>query len=166
MDAALRRRGLRLASNQVEFSLLRTMPQRVGLLARCRELGVVPLALLAARAGPPEREVLRRQPTSERPHVLGPPHGRGRPVVAELRRIGAGPRRPHPDQVALAWLIAKGAVPIPGAKNRAQAEQNAGALGWRMLDETGPPRRGRPLRHAGRRRAHLAARLSRGGTVL
>jgi len=37
--------------------------------------------------------------------------------------------------VALAWLIAKGAVPIPGAKNREQAEQNAGALGWSMTDE-------------------------------
>ncbi len=37
--------------------------------------------------------------------------------------------------MALAWLIAQGAVPIPGAKNREQAEQNAGALGWRLSDE-------------------------------
>ena len=44
MDAALRRRGFRLASNQVEFSLLRTMPLRVGLVDACRELGVVVLA--------------------------------------------------------------------------------------------------------------------------
>ena len=36
--------GLRLASNQIEFSLLRAMPLRVGLLDCCRELGVVPLA--------------------------------------------------------------------------------------------------------------------------
>ena len=40
----LRKHGLRLASNQVEFSLLRTMPLRVGLIGCCRELGVVPLA--------------------------------------------------------------------------------------------------------------------------
>ena len=26
-------------------------------------------------------------------------------------------------------------MPIPGAKNRGQAEQNAGALGWRMTDD-------------------------------
>ena len=26
-------------------------------------------------------------------------------------------------------------MPIPGAKNRAQAEQNAGALGWRLTEE-------------------------------
>ena len=44
MDAALRKRGLRLASNQIEFSLLRAMPMRVGLLDVCHELGVVPLA--------------------------------------------------------------------------------------------------------------------------
>jgi pyridoxine 4-dehydrogenase len=34
--------------------------------------------------------------------------------------------------VALRWIIEKGAVPIPGAKNAAQAEQNAGALGWAL----------------------------------
>jgi len=28
--------------------------------------------------------------------------------------------------------MAKGSVPIPGAKNRAQADENAGALGWRL----------------------------------
>lgn len=39
----------------------------------------------------------------------------------------------HPScQVALNWLICKGAVPIPGAKNAAQATANAGALGWRL----------------------------------
>ena len=32
-------------------------------------------------------------------------------------------------------LICKGAVPIPGAKNAAQAEQNAGALGWRLAPD-------------------------------
>ena len=43
MDAALRRRGLRLATNQVEFSLLRAMPERGGLISACTELGVVVL---------------------------------------------------------------------------------------------------------------------------
>jgi pyridoxine 4-dehydrogenase len=37
--------------------------------------------------------------------------------------------------VALAWLIAQGAVPIPGAKNGDQAQQNAGALGWHLTTE-------------------------------
>ena len=38
-------------------------------------------------------------------------------------------------QVALNWVICKGAMPIPGAKNASQAEQNAGALGWHLTDE-------------------------------
>jgi pyridoxine 4-dehydrogenase len=33
-------------------------------------------------------------------------------------------------QVALNWCICKGTIPIPGAKNLAQAQENAGALGW------------------------------------
>jgi diketogulonate reductase-like aldo/keto reductase len=34
--------------------------------------------------------------------------------------------------VALNWLMCKRTLPIPGAKNGRQAEQNAGALGWRL----------------------------------
>lgn len=40
--------------------------------------------------------------------------------------------RPHASQVAIAWCIAKGTVPIPGAKSLAQMEDNLGALGWRL----------------------------------
>jgi aryl-alcohol dehydrogenase-like predicted oxidoreductase len=56
-------------------------------------------------------------------------------IVALLRRIGEAHGDRTPSQVALAWLIAQGAVPIPGAKNREQAQQNAGALGWRLTGE-------------------------------
>jgi diketogulonate reductase-like aldo/keto reductase len=38
-------------------------------------------------------------------------------------------------QVALNWVICKGALPIPGAKNAEQAQQNAGGLGWRLTEE-------------------------------
>jgi pyridoxine 4-dehydrogenase len=54
-------------------------------------------------------------------------------IVAVLRRVGANHDR-TPSQVALAWTIAKGSVPIPGAKNRTQAEENAGCLGWRLTE--------------------------------
>ena len=42
-------------------------------------------------------------------------------------------------QVALNWVIRKGALPIPGAKNADQALQNAGALGWELNDEEWSP---------------------------
>ena len=37
--------------------------------------------------------------------------------------------------MALNWVICKGALPIPGAKNADQALENAGALGWRLTEE-------------------------------
>lgn len=39
-------------------------------------------------------------------------------------------------QVALNWILCKGAIPIAGARTAAQAIENAGALGWRLsIDE-------------------------------
>jgi pyridoxine 4-dehydrogenase len=38
------------------------------------------------------------------------------------------------SQVAINWCMAKGAIPIPGAKNLAQAEANLGALGWKLSE--------------------------------
>jgi pyridoxine 4-dehydrogenase len=37
-----------------------------------------------------------------------------------------------PAQIALNWVMRKDAVPIPGAKNARQAQENIGALGWRL----------------------------------
>ena len=37
-------------------------------------------------------------------------------------------------QVALNWVMAKGAIPIPGAKNAEQAQENVAALGWALTD--------------------------------
>lgn len=55
-------------------------------------------------------------------------------VVDELRGVGEAHDR-TPSQVALRWIIEKGAVPIPGAKNADQAAQNAGALGWELTGD-------------------------------
>jgi aryl-alcohol dehydrogenase-like predicted oxidoreductase len=132
IDAALRKRELRLASNQIEFSLLRTMPEKVGLLGCCRELGVVPLAYSPIGQGRLTGKYSSENPPPASRSFSNHPMAAVDKVVAELRRIGAANGERTPSQVALAWIIAKGAVPIPGAKNRPQAEDNAGALGWRM----------------------------------
>jgi aryl-alcohol dehydrogenase-like predicted oxidoreductase len=134
MDAALRKRGLRLASNQIEFSLLRTMPRRVGLIDCCRELGVVPLAYSPIGQGRLTGKYTASNPPPGGRTFSAHPMEQVDAVVAELRRIGDAHDGRTPSQVALAWIIAQGAVPIPGAKNRSQAEQNAGALGWQMTE--------------------------------
>jgi aryl-alcohol dehydrogenase-like predicted oxidoreductase len=53
------------------------------------------------------------------------------PLVGLLREIGTAHGR-TPSQVALNWVICKGAVPIPGAKDARQAADNTAALGWRL----------------------------------
>lgn len=35
-------------------------------------------------------------------------------------------------QVAINWCMCKGTLPIPGAKDLAQARENLGALGWKL----------------------------------
>lgn len=135
MDAALRSRGLRLATNQIEFSLLRRAPETSGLLAACRDLGVVPLAYSPIGQGRLTGKYSAANPPPGRRSFSAHPMEQVDQVVAELRRVGERHDGRTPSQVALNWLIAKGAVPIPGAKNKAQAEQNAGALGWALDDD-------------------------------
>jgi aryl-alcohol dehydrogenase-like predicted oxidoreductase len=130
----LRKRGLRLASNQIEFSLLRAMPEKVGLLHACKELGVVPLAYSPIGQGRLTGKYSAANPPPGKRTFGDHPMEQVDPIVAVLRRIGAAHGDRTPSQVALSWIISKGVIPIPGAKNQAQAEDNAGALGWRMDD--------------------------------
>lgn len=131
MAHELRARGLSLATNQVEFSLLRRAPENGGLLEGCRELGVTILAYSPIGQGRLTGKYSAQNPPPGRRSFSAYPMKQVEPVVAALKRIGDKHHR-SPSQVALNWLIAKGAVPIPGAKNKRQAEDNAGALGWSM----------------------------------
>jgi aryl-alcohol dehydrogenase-like predicted oxidoreductase len=65
------------------------------------------------------------------------------PLIGLMREIGQKYGGKTPAQVALNWLISREAVPIPGFKNLRQAQENLGAIGWRLtkdevtaLDET------------------------------
>jgi len=132
---ALARHGIPLASNQVEYHLLNRRVEKNGLLARCRELGVRLIAY-----SPLAKGLLTGKYTPQNP----PPGVRGRmfaallddlpPLLDLLRAIGQEYGGKTPAQVALNWLICKGALPIPGAKNADQAAHNAGALGWRLSE--------------------------------
>jgi aryl-alcohol dehydrogenase-like predicted oxidoreductase len=132
IHAALATHGIPLATNQVEYSLLRTMPERCGLLSACRSLGVTLLAYSPLAMGRLTGKYDAGNPPPGNRNFSAFPMAEIEPVIAELRRLGAAHGGKTPAQVALNWLICKGAVPIPGAKTAAQAEQNAGALGWRL----------------------------------
>ena len=134
VQAALDERGLRLASNQVEYSLLERGPERSGLLQACHDAGVALLAysplaqgILTGKYGPDHPFTgIRGWRYNRKLRDLAPFLERFEELAEELDAT--------PAQVALAWAIAKGAVVIPGAKNAQQAEQNAGALGVDLED--------------------------------
>jgi aryl-alcohol dehydrogenase-like predicted oxidoreductase len=127
----LAKRGVPLATNQVEMSLLRRVPETGGLLDACRELGVVLLAYSPIGQGRLTGKYSASNPPPGKRGFSAHPMAKIDEVVAVLRRIGDEHER-TPSQVALRWLIEKGTVPIPGAKSAAQARENAGALGWSL----------------------------------
>jgi aryl-alcohol dehydrogenase-like predicted oxidoreductase len=131
----LAKRGVPLGSNQIEFSLLRRRPETTGLLAACQRLGVVPLAYSPIGQGRLTGKYSAANPPPGKRTFSAHPMSEVDPIVAELGRIGGAHDGRTPSQVALAWIIAKGAVPIPGAKSAMQARENAGALGWSLTSE-------------------------------
>jgi aryl-alcohol dehydrogenase-like predicted oxidoreductase len=134
--STLARHNIPLASNQVHYSMLDRTVEKNGLLARCKELGIRLIAY-----SPLEMGMLTGKYTPENP----PPGTRGAnyasllqkiaPLHKSMTEIGQDHGGKSNAQVALNWVICKGALPIPGAKNASQAHQNAGALGWRLTDE-------------------------------
>jgi aryl-alcohol dehydrogenase-like predicted oxidoreductase len=133
---ALAERGIPLASNQVEYSLLHRAPEVNGVLDACRELGITliayqPLAqgVLSGKYRPGDRpKGIRRFGR----YFRGGGLERAQPVVALLREIGDGHAK-TPAQVALRWLVEQqGVLPIPGAKNGRQAAGNAEALSFTL----------------------------------
>ena len=142
--ARLAERGVPLASNQIQYSLLYRAPETSGVLQACRDLGVTPVAysplaqgLLTGKFGPGGGGV----PSGPRRATQVGKGAQAEPVVAALRSVGADAAArlglgegaaPTPAQVALRWCCEKGTLPIPGGKNARQIREAAGALGWRL----------------------------------
>ena len=135
-SAVLAKHSIVLASNQVDYSLLNRKVEQNGVLKTCQELGVTLIAYSPLAQG-----VLTGKYSPERP-LPGIRGWRYSKAVLEktqslLRRmgeIGEAHDGKSVAQVALNWTICKGTVPIPGAKNAKQAQDNLGALGWRLSE--------------------------------
>jgi aryl-alcohol dehydrogenase-like predicted oxidoreductase len=138
--AALAKRGIPLASNQVEYSLLNRKPEVNGVLDACRELGVTLIAQSPLAGG----MLTGKYSAQNRPggffRRILPQYNRKtldaiQPVIKLLREIGERYSK-TPSQVALRWLIENPIVlPIPGAKNGKQAMDNTEALKFSLTAE-------------------------------
>jgi aryl-alcohol dehydrogenase-like predicted oxidoreductase len=138
--AALAKRGVALASNQVEYSLLKRQPETNGVLDACRELGVTLIAYSPLAGGRLTGKYSAQNRAGGFFRRILPQYSRKamkemQPVINLLREIGERYSK-TPSQVALRWLIENPVVlPIPGAKNGKQAMDNAEALKFSLTAE-------------------------------
>ncbi len=134
----LGKRGIALAVNQVQYSLLSRKVETLEIISAAKELDMTILAysplaqgLLTGKYTPTKANM----PDGAR--RIDPRFGNDNlqkilPVLNLLKELGEKYQKTS-AQVALNWLIAQNnVIPIPGAKNASQAVQNSGALGWQI----------------------------------
>jgi len=139
--AALAERGLPLAVNQVEYSLVNRKIESNGLLDAAKDLGVTIIAWAPLGSGiltgkyhdsdryaqaPFGRRMMLRRKLEE-----------SRPLVDALQKI-APTYEATPSQIALNWLYnsqGETVVTIPGASKAHHALESAGALNFTLSDE-------------------------------
>ncbi|NER83166.1 MAG: aldo/keto reductase [Leptolyngbya sp. SIO1D8] len=129
-----RDRGVPIATLQVQYSLLSTYPvTQLGIQEICNELGIrliaySPLGLGLLTGKYTDQSSLPKGPRGMLFRQLLPGI---KPVLETLQAIATF-RQKTMAQVALNWCLCKGFLPIPGARTLAQAQNNIGALGWRL----------------------------------
>ncbi|WP_375541576.1 aldo/keto reductase [Halomicronema sp. CCY15110] len=129
-----RDRGIPITTLQVQYSLLSTYPvTELGIQDVCDELGIRLIAYSPLALGllTGKYEVGRNLPSGLRGLVFRQLLPGVQPILDTLNAIAIF-REKTMAQIALNWCICKGFMPIPGAKTLAQAQQNTGALGWRL----------------------------------
>ncbi|RSK29273.1 aldo/keto reductase [Bacillus sp. HMF5848] len=144
-DQQLQKHGLRLASNQVKYSLLDRRIETNGTLDAAKELGITIIAY-----SPLEQGILtgkfHRNPELIK-NISGPrkymsylkPKGleKSKPLIDLLFEL-AEEYGATPSQIALNWMInfhGETVVAIPGASKVKHAEENVGTLQFNLLDE-------------------------------
>jgi aryl-alcohol dehydrogenase-like predicted oxidoreductase len=130
----LSRYKIPLSSNQVKYNLLDRRPETSSLVNLCQQLGVTVIAY-----SPLEKGILTGKYNLENPPrgLLAWRYNKSfltkiEQLFTEMRMIGENHNSKTLAMVALNWLMCKGAVPIPGARNLSQEVENFGALGWQL----------------------------------
>jgi pyridoxine 4-dehydrogenase len=128
----MKQRNVPIAIAQVQYSLMTARNNEI--LDACNDAGIrlisyspLCLGLLTAkydldnlpRPGNPRRQLFRELLPS------------AQPLLETLKAVAKDVNK-TPSQVAINWAICKGTVPIPGARNLSQAEENIGSVGWKL----------------------------------
>ena len=135
---SLGNRGIKLSSNQMQYSLICRDHEFNGLLKLCEELKVAFLAyspiaqgVLSGKYTPqyPPRGILRSR--KYRRTMLE----RLQPLIEVMTEVSEKNGGRTLAQIAINWVLSKGAIPIVGTKNVIQIKDNIAALGWQLSDE-------------------------------
>jgi aryl-alcohol dehydrogenase-like predicted oxidoreductase len=128
--AQLERHGLRLAANQVEFSLMNREIETNGVLEACKDLGASLVAYYPLGKGQLASVVMtggssRAMSGSKNESAL-------ETVILSIAEDHGG----SASQVAINWLLRRDdlVIPIPGTTKANHALENVGALDWVMSE--------------------------------
>lgn len=150
----LAEKGVPLVSNQISFSLLGRHNGSVETVEKCNKLGVKVLAyypfamgLLTGKYSKAltdddssdvsltEKKKTNLELADLERYAYGDgetvPEGGIQPLLTTMAAI-AQKRNKTVSQVALNYIISKGAIPIPGCRTVTQLKDNLGAMGWRL----------------------------------
>jgi len=154
----LEKRGQTLTSNQIEFSLTNRKALKSGLIATCNDIGVTPLAInpldgglasgmytaLKPGGGFSKRKLGKYQSLHQAMDAIAV-KAKSR-AKKRLQKSAEGSRKskdpdanvitPHvtTKQVALNYIIAKGAVPILPVRTEEDVKDILGCIGWSLTD--------------------------------
>jgi aryl-alcohol dehydrogenase-like predicted oxidoreductase len=134
----LQKRSITLASIQMHYSLLFRKHEFNGLLSMCKKLNITFLAYMPLAQG-----ILTGKYTPEnkpKGFVRGLTYRKGllkkvQPLIELLSEIGQNYGNKTPAQIAINWVISKGAVPLVGINNIRQLNDVLGAIDWRLSDK-------------------------------
>jgi aryl-alcohol dehydrogenase-like predicted oxidoreductase len=138
----LQKHGLPLAVNQVHYSLLNRAIEKNGILETAKELGVTIIAYTPLESGlltgkyHKNPQLLDKKPLIWRLRLRRDME-KSRVLVAMLEKIG-GQHNATAGQVALNWVInsqGESVVTIPGVTKVSQAQENAGAMKFKLSDD-------------------------------
>ena len=138
----LQKHGLPLAVNQVHYSLLNRSIEKNGILETAKELGVTIIAYTPLESGLLTGKYHKNPELLDKKSLiwrlrLRRDMEKSRVLVAMLEKI-AGQHNATAAQVALNWVIysqGDSVVTIPGVTKVSQAQENAGAMKFKLSDD-------------------------------
>lgn len=133
----LKNSGLKISAVQNHYSLLHRSSERAGILDYCKQNGIAFWSYMVLEQGALSGKYDPQHPFpdgSARAAIYNPILPALEKLIMEMKRIGVS-YNASPAQIAIAWAIAKGTVPIIGVTKVTQVEEAAYAAKIKLKPE-------------------------------